>query len=62
MITIPLFWWYIPVILLVIPAVIILMEENGAIDNNWLGMVAALLCWPFAAGILVTKFFLWLVA
>jgi hypothetical protein len=56
MINLPLYWWYIPIFFFIFPIIIASLEENKIIDNNWLGMVLVLICWPIAATICIIMF------
>lgn len=61
MISIPLFWWYIPIILFLIPIIYeVFRESGGYIDFDPLGMVLLPLCWGSALSVCATKFFIWL--
>ena len=60
MISIPLFWWHIPLILFLIPVVYGYLASNFYIDNDpILATVIICVCWGVALGICGTKFFIW---
>lgn len=53
MITIPLFWWYIPLILFLIPIIVRIIDKSYQRDLGF--MLLALACWPSALAITITK-------